>query len=185
MDLSSSRWYRIFVWFADIRRQWHHVDIKLWLRDYWYPYKRNFARRDAKMLIYVEICNDCIHLTVVIELSNIWPRVAVLVKKTYMRYITVTSWWARWCLKSPTWPLFTEPLVQVQIKEIIKSPRHWPLWGRNTPVTGESPAQRASKAGNVSIWWRHHEKLFDELFSTFAWSLTHPQLNLRRMPSLL
>ena len=27
----------------------------------------------------------------------------------------------------------------------------------NSPVTGEFPAQMASNAGNVSIWWRHHE----------------------------
>ena len=26
------------------------------------------------------------------------------------------------------------------------------------PVTGEFPAQKASNAGNVSIWWRHHDK---------------------------
>ena len=26
----------------------------------------------------------------------------------------------------------------------------------NSPVTGEFPAQRASKTENVSIWWRHH-----------------------------
>ena len=26
----------------------------------------------------------------------------------------------------------------------------------NSPVTGEFPTQRASKAENVSIWWRHH-----------------------------
>ena len=26
----------------------------------------------------------------------------------------------------------------------------------NSPVTGEFPAQRASNARNVSIWWRHH-----------------------------
>ena len=30
------------------------------------------------------------------------------------------------------------------------------LCGGNLPVTGEFPAQRASNAGNVSIWWRHH-----------------------------
>ena len=28
----------------------------------------------------------------------------------------------------------------------------------NSPVTGEFPAQRASNAENVSIWWRHHVK---------------------------
>ena len=40
----------------------------------------------------------------------------------------------------------------VQIKENIKqAPRHWPLCGE---FTGNSPHKR----GNVSIWWRHHEK---------------------------
>ena len=29
----------------------------------------------------------------------------------------------------------------------------------NSPVTGEFPAQRASNAENVSIWWRHHALL--------------------------
>ena len=29
----------------------------------------------------------------------------------------------------------------------------------NSPVAGEFPAQRASDAENVSIWWRHHENL--------------------------
>ena len=28
---------------------------------------------------------------------------------------------------------------------------------RNSPVTGEFPAQMASNAENVSIWWRHHD----------------------------
>ena len=31
------------------------------------------------------------------------------------------------------------------------------LCAGNSPVTGEFPAQRASNAENVSIWWRHHE----------------------------
>ena len=30
------------------------------------------------------------------------------------------------------------------------------LCARNSPVIGEFPAQRASNAENVSIWWRHH-----------------------------
>ena len=42
-----------------------------------------------------------------------------------------------------------------QIKVNIKAPRHWPLCGEFTG-TGEFPAQRASYAENVSIWWRHH-----------------------------
>ena len=42
-------------------------------------------------------------------------------------------------------------------KKNIKAPRHWPLCGEFTG-TGEFPAQRASYAENVSIWWRHHER---------------------------
>ena len=30
------------------------------------------------------------------------------------------------------------------------------LWVGNSPGTGEFPAQMASNAENVSIWWRHH-----------------------------
>ena len=45
--------------------------------------------------------------------------------------------------------------VQAQIKENIKGPHHWLLWGE---FTGDRwiPPQRASIAENVSIWWRHH-----------------------------
>ena len=69
--------------------------------------------------------------------------------------ITMTSWWQRWRLKSPASRLFTQPFIQTQIKENIKAPRHWPLCGEFSG-TGEFPAQRASYAENVSIWWRHH-----------------------------
>ena len=31
------------------------------------------------------------------------------------------------------------------------------LCAGNSPVAGEFPAQKASNAENVSIWWRHHE----------------------------
>ena len=64
----------------------------------------------------------------------------------------------RWRLKSPALRLFTQPLIQTQMKENIKAPRHWPLCGELTG-TGEFPAQMASNAENVSIWWRHHEIL--------------------------
>ena len=38
-----------------------------------------------------------------------------------------------------------------------QAPRHWPLCGEFTG-TGEFPAQMASNAENVSIWWRYHVK---------------------------
>ena len=70
--------------------------------------------------------------------------------------ITVTSQWARWRLNSPASRLFTQPFIQVQIKENIKDPRHWLLWGE---FTGDRwiPRTKANYAEDVSIWWRHHD----------------------------
>ena len=39
------------------------------------------------------------------------------------------------------------------------------LCERNSPVTGEFPAQRASNAENVSIWWHHRDLLFHVISS--------------------
>ena len=51
--------------------------------------------------------------------------------------------------------LFTQSFIRAQIKENINALRHWPLCGELTG-TGEFPAQMASNAEKVSIWWRHH-----------------------------
>ena len=66
----------------------------------------------------------------------------------------MTSLRAQWRFKSPASPLFVQLLVQMQIKENTKAPHHWPLCGE---FTGEFPAQKASNAENVSIWWRYHD----------------------------
>ena len=49
-----------------------------------------------------------------------------------IKYITVTSKWARWRLKSSAYRLFAQPFDQAQIKENIKAPRYWTLWGKST-----------------------------------------------------
>ena len=69
--------------------------------------------------------------------------------------ITMTSW-ARWRLKSPASPLFAQLLVQAQLKENIKAPRHWPQCGE---FTGDQwiPRTKGQQRENVSIWWRHHD----------------------------
>ena len=80
----------------------------------------------------------------------------------------MTCQWVRWRLKSPASRLFTQPLIQTRIKENIKAPRHWPLCGEFTG-TGEFPAQMASNAENVSIWWRHHvSSVNDDLRPIYA-----------------
>ena len=64
--------------------------------------------------------------------------------------MTVTPQWARERLKSPAWRLFTQPFVQVQIKENIEL-RVTGLCAGNPPVTGELSVQRASNRENISI----------------------------------
>ena len=62
-----------------------------------------------------------------------------------------------------------QPFIQAQIKENIKGPRHWPLWGEF------SAAQMATNAENVSIWWSNHELLYvvgsvEFHWNSFSWS---------------
>ena len=51
--------------------------------------------------------------------------------------------------------LFTQPFIQVQLKENIKAPRHWPLWGE-FPGDRWIPSTKAGNAETVSIRWRQH-----------------------------
>ena len=55
--------------------------------------------------------------------------------------------------QSPMSRLLMQPFVRAQIKENIKTPRHWEEF-----LTG-FPSQRVSKAENISIWWRHHTNI--------------------------
>ena len=48
---------------------------------------------------------------------------------------------------------FKEPFISKKTSKL----RVTGLCAENSPVTGEFPAQMASNAENVSIWWRHHE----------------------------
>ena len=45
--------------------------------------------------------------------------------------------------------------MRADIKETLKSTL-LALCGGNSPVTSEFPAETASNAEKVSIWWRHH-----------------------------
>ena len=75
-----------------------------------------------------------------------------------LEYITMTSQWARWHLKSPASLLFAQLLVQAQLKKHQKV-RVIGFCVRNSLVIGEFPTQKASNAENVSIWWRHHGRI--------------------------
>ena len=49
--------------------------------------------------------------------------------------------------------IFYQPFIQAYIEKTAKL-RITGLCAGNSPVTGEFPAQIASNAENVSIWWR-------------------------------
>ena len=69
--------------------------------------------------------------------------------------VTVTSQWAPWSLKSTASGLFAKLFVHAHIKENIKIPRHWPLWGESTGDRLILLTKRRY-ARNVSISLRHH-----------------------------
>ena len=47
----------------------------------------------------------------------------------------------------------------------------------NSPVTGEFPAQRASNAENVSIWWHYHAILFHNDIFPQRWAARTPYIS--------
>ena len=61
-------------------------------------------------------------------------------------YITLTSYWPRWHLKSPASRLFTQPFIETQIKENIKAPRHW-----TEAIYNEMQM--------LTFWWNSHHWL--------------------------
>ena len=127
------------VWLS--QRLSYHMDI------YWTFFAANWT-----------CCSHIRDLLLLIE-AHFFRRIPSCAQKStwvHIGIITMTSYWTRWRLKSLASRLLTQPFIQTQIKENIKAPRHWPLCGEFTE-TGEFPAQRASCAENVSIWWRHHD----------------------------
>ena len=67
----------------------------------------------------------------------------------------------------PSLTIVYSTVIQAQIKENIKAPRHWPLCRE---FTGEFPAQMASNVENVSIGWRHH---VDIMYHTWLSGVFH------------
>ena len=63
----------------------------------------------------------------------------------------------RWRLKSPASRLLLNCFFRRRSKKTSKLCVTG-LCAGNSPGTGEFPAQMASNAENVSIWWRHHER---------------------------
>ena len=87
----------------------------------------------------------------------------------HFRVIAVTSYWARWRIKSPASRLFTQPLFRRRSKK-TSNLRVTGLCAGNSPVAGELSVQMASNAENVSIGWRHHVRVRDEKIEVLGFS---------------
>ena len=89
-----------------------------------------------------------------------------------MHVITLTSQWARWRLKSPASGLFTQLFIQVQIKENIKAPRHWPFVQRihQGPVNSlhKRPVTRKMFSFDDVIMYCHDELFMHSLECYFG-----------------
>ena len=97
------------------------------------------------------------------------PKMFLLEKRTELQeppqwriwVIAMTSYGRHVVLNHRSYDYLFNSLCGYTLKN-HQSPRHWPFvrgihrWPVNSPVTGEFPAQRASKAEKASIWWRHH-----------------------------
>ena len=65
----------------------------------------------------------------------------------------------RWRLKSPASRVFTQAFIQAQIKENIKAPRYWPLWGEFTgdrwiPRTEDQQREKMFLFDDVIMAWQ-------------------------------
>ena len=84
-----------------------------------FPKKNHLSRQDfpsnCNIFKYAFMISSCVYLCLYHHLEN----VSIPIN------ISVTAWWARWRLKTPSSRLLSQPFVQVQIKENIKAPCHW------------------------------------------------------------
>ena len=79
-------------------------------RDRWIPRTKGQLR------------GQCFH-----SMTSSWEGPATCDVTIMHNFITVTSQWAVWRLKSPASRICAQPFVQANIKENIKAPRHWSL----------------------------------------------------------
>ena len=113
---------------------WFIGPCKMLLRSPWFHWRRG----DYKFNILVHLWAECTgNAGYIVWYANGLVLLS-LILVMFTLAITVTSQWPRWRLKSPASGLFTQSFVQVEIKENIKAPRHWPLWG-NSPWPVNSP----------------------------------------------
>ena len=172
---------------AHIRTYAHMVEVQLtWCSKGFQaiPFSRVMARNGvlqaSQFLVKVDkiilscICTlFCIALFVLFILQLSGAYMIYLFLSSQIHYIDVIMSAMASQITSIT--IVTQPFIQEQIKENIKTQRHWPLWGEFTGDRWMFPE-------NVPIWWRHHvfrrhKSHSKVILRDVYWSLTTKQLN--------
>ena len=134
-------------------------DLEIWRM----PLKNN----RAPLLCCFKLCawgETCRNVIILLHTVNIcYGYVTHWYGKTQNCFITMTSWWARWRLKSPASRLFTQPFVQAQRPASLAFVRGIHRWPVNSPHKG--PVTRKILP---LIWWRHHVTLDCSAFLSIA-----------------
>ena len=111
-----------------------------------------------KILVGDNMCMSC-HDTRADQWLYSWERIVGSIHDWWARLPYVPLQWhhnERDCI-SNHWHL--DCLLNRLFRRRSKNASKFRVTGlceRNSPVTGEFPAQRASDVENVSVWWRHH-----------------------------
>ena len=95
---------------------------------------------------------------------NIWARPVQLkqgityrwLSATYIRLFGAMPLSTKQCWSIVNWTLRNKPVKFRRRSKKTSKLRVTGLCAGISPVIGEFPAQMASKAKNVSVWWRHH-----------------------------
>ena len=123
-------------------------------------------------------CNTC-HNGMVTDCNNVLMPMRRLALIWNSISITVTSYWAWWCFKSPAPQLFTQALFRRRWKKTSKLCITGLCEG-NSLAPGEFPEQRASNAENVIFHeeaiqfqcWEIKDNAY--IYFNIAWKNTNP-----------
>ena len=112
------------LWHPRIPRCTHQETPVLWqLNHEFNNYRSDISWHDCHFVLRLQF--TCIYST---ELNVIGTNAIFVTLREHYSDVIMSAM----ASKTPASRLFAQPFVQVQIKENIKVPRHWPLWGEST-----------------------------------------------------
>ena len=133
---------------GDLRRQCARYDVTVMMKE-----RFRFAKLTDQLLFKTR------HRQIVTIFVHSWgTTMQGLYNKVISVYVYSTFVWSH---RLHTWrpPWWNFANLQIHYHDVIMGPlasQITSLCAKNSPGTGEFPAQMASNAENVSIWWRHH-----------------------------